>query len=914
MKTFFVTFAIVENRLSNDSSVGNYSNFAQFLGYTRISCTLKLMQRNNRVVGEPRLSTSISTDTWRDRLAGLGSNSSLILDQTFFARFGDWAWNPSGGDKFAAHALHVELISRVATQPLGYSSGVEQRALTSIFELFGIARALTQKEPDCQTFEVIVWHVLNTHVRPFTAKWHVKSTTGELAALDNSDVFRAELQPLQERLISLDRVLNLIRDREGFPASVASDAIAQSIRDEMTRGVAWRPLGEAQDVIRSELSSDEERKVKDRRRFYDVDARGWAVGLALSGGGIRSATFAMGVMVALSKRNLLQQFDYLSTVSGGGYAGSLITQLLGAGTLRRNLGLRRTELPFKRGEGESEILRRFRQGASYLSGVAWERFTLGIAQAQGIFINLFIVLSTISLIAFVDYLLRFFIPDSTWNNLALYSSILLVALFLAIPLIRGWRGRALASEGRWMASVGAVLVVPPLWVAVGGIHTLFEAFLTPFRSDAQPAIAQLVVEWTVFGSLLVILAAAFARIALSRPIILSTLCILALALAETVAYHQFQIAGVVYAACFVFFVVALATVLSAALDVNSTSLHNYYRAKLARAFLFDADCRESPPIKLSAIAHGSTLFPILNCALNVPGSTDPKTRGRHADVMSFTPVSAGASLIGHSSIADWERANPSLDLATAMALSGAAISPQMGLKTNRYSSFWLTILNLRLGAWLMNPKATPPRERRPNGKYLLQELLATADETGPYVQISDGGHIENLGVYELLRRRCRFIVAVDGEHDETMTFHGLTNLQRLAYIDFGITIDANLDDLRLGSEGLSRSHFRFCRIRYPLEQHDQHEEIGYLVYLKLSLTGNEGEFIRRLKLDEPSFPHHTTANQFFTEVQFEAYRALGEHVGDKMFLPSITGIDDAPYVDIEAWFSGLGSSFLDPLP
>uniref|UniRef100_UPI0013D130E7 hypothetical protein n=1 Tax=Escherichia coli TaxID=562 RepID=UPI0013D130E7 len=71
-------------------------------------------------------------------------------------------------------------------------------------------------------------------------------------------------------------------------------------------------------------------------------------------------------------------------------------------------------------------------------------------------------------------------------------------------------------------------------------------------------------------------------------------------------------------------------------------------------------------------------------------------------------------------------------------------------------------------------------------------------------------------------------------------------------------------------------------------QFDQQEEIGYLVYLKLSLTGNEGEFIRRFKFDEPAFPHHSTTNQFFTEVQFEAYRTLGEHVGDKMFLGALT--------------------------
>lgn len=859
------------------------------------------------------MSTSISSGTWRDHLVGFGDDSGAILDQTFFSRFGDWSWSPSDADKFAAHAFHVELISRVATQPLGYSSGVEERALSSIFELFGIARALTQRETNCQTFEVIVWHVLNAYVRPFTAKWHVKSTTGELAALDNSDVFRAELQSLQVRLISLDRALDLIRDRKGFPASIASSATTQSIRDEMARGVAWRPMGEARLADRSKLSNDEEESVRDRRRFYEIGSREWAAGLALSGGGIRSATFAMGVMVALSKRSLLEQFDYLSTVSGGGYAGSLITQLLGGNTSEANLGLRRTELPFKRSEGESEILQRFRQGASYLSGVAWERFTVSIAQAQGIFINLFIVLSFISLFAFADYLIRSLISDSVWNRLALYSSISLCVLFLAIPLIRGWRGRALSSEGRWIASAGAALLVPPLWVALGSIHSLLEALLTTFRSNGQPAIAQLVIAWTVLGSLLVVVAAAFTRIALSRPIILSAFSIIALTLAEAIAYHQFQAAGVVLAACFVFFIVALATTLSATLDVNSTSLHNYYRTKLSRAFLFDADCHEASPIKLSAIARTPTLFPILNCALNVPGSMNSKTRGRHADVMSFTPVSAGASLIGHSSITDWEAANPSLDLATAMALSGAAISPQMGLKTTRYSSFWLTILNLRLGAWLKNPRATIATEQRPNGVYLFQELLATADETSPYVQISDGGHIENLGVYELLRRRCRFIVAVDGEHDEMMTFHGLTNLQRLAYIDFGVTIEANLDDLRLGSAGLSRSHFRFCRIRYPLGQHDRQEEIGYLVYLKLSLTGNEGEFIRRLKSDEPSFPHHSTANQFFTEVQFEAYRALGEHVGDKMFLPSLTGIGDASYIDVEAWFSGLGSSFLDPL-
>ncbi len=169
---------------------------------------------------------------------------------------------------------------------------------------------------------------------------------------------------------------------------------------------------------------------------------------------------------------------------------------------------------------------------------------------------------------------------------------------------------------------------------------------------------------------------------------------------------------------------------------------------------------------------------------------------------------------------------------------------------------------------------------------------------------------QDLGVYELLRRRCRFIVAVDGESDPEMTFHALTNLQRLAYIDFGIVLEADLDDLRLGSSGFSRSHFRICRILYPRGQQDGEIEIGYLVYLKLSLTGNEGEFIRRFKFDEPAFPHQSTADQFFSEQQFEAYRALGEHIGEKLFLPAITGrLGDT--VGLEDWICRLGISLLD---
>ena len=140
-----------------------------------------------------------------------------------------------------------------------------------------------------------------------------------------------------------------------------------------------------------------------------------------------------------------------------------------------------------------------------------------------------------------------------------------------------------------------------------------------------------------------------------------------------------------------------------------------------------------------------------------------------------------------------------------------------------------------------------------------------------------------------------------------MTFAGLTTLQRLAAIDLGVKLELDLDDLRLNAQGYARSHFRLGRIRYP------GGACGYLLYVKLSLTGNEGEFLRRYRLDEPAFPHHSTADQFFSEAQFEAYRALGEHIGGKLFQPALLGdLATSATVPLEEWFRALGRNLLEP--
>jgi len=361
-------------------------------------------------------------------------------------------------------------------------------------------------------------------------------------------------------------------------------------------------------------------------------------------------------------------------------------------------------------------------------------------------------------------------------------------------------------------------------------------------------------------------------------------------------------------------------------DINDTAPHRLYKKKLGEAYLVQPDpaaatapLRNNVSLRLSDCnGHNRAPYHLVNCALNVPASENPRMQGRLTDFFLFSRKFCGSPLTGYRTTGEWQAFNPELDLGGAMAISGAAAAPQMGTGTIRDLSFWLALFNIRLGYWIRDP-AKPRRtwETPPGLPYLLREMFGRADETRPYINISDGGHIENLGVYELLRRRCKYIVAVDGEQDEKMTFKGLTTLQRLAYIDLGITIDVGLDALRLAATGLSHSHFAFCRIHYPRTKRDGEESYGYLLYLKLSLTGNEGEFIRRYKLDEPAFPHTSTANQFFSEAQFEAYRSLGEHVGDKMFLPAIVGEEMAKRdasVSLETWFAEIGRNMLDALP
>jgi len=147
------------------------------------------------------------------------------------------------------------------------------------------------------------------------------------------------------------------------------------------------------------------------------------------------------------------------------------------------------------------------------------------------------------------------------------------------------------------------------------------------------------------------------------------------------------------------------------------------------------------------------------------------------------------------------------------------------------------------------------------------------NERSAYLNLSDGGHFENLGLYELVRRRCRFIIAVDGEEDPTYCFESLGSAVRKCRADFGIEIDINPRPITPGEKD-SSSHWALGRIRYP----EPNSEPGWLLYLKASITGDEPADVEEYRRKNAEFPQQPTSNQFFSESQFEAYRELGLHV------------------------------------
>ena len=279
-----------------------------------------------------------------------------------------------------------------------------------------------------------------------------------------------------------------------------------------------------------------------------------------------------------------------------------------------------------------------------------------------------------------------------------------------------------------------------------------------------------------------------------------------------------------------------------------------------------------------------------------------------------------------------------LTLGQWLGISGAAFTTGLGQRTSLGLALLLGLVNLRLGYWWNSGINSDDRpwvsiggaDNLEDGPlqafFTLQKMFLrefTARFGGPSVRywyLSDGGHFEVLACYEPIRRRVPFIVCVDAGEDPDYEFSDLALLTRLVRIDFGADIeflkpdrtgsaaDWNLFDLlvqgqviptdvpnwirdwmdpnrigsleeinRPGNNRENRYHAALARVRY------KDGAQAWLLLVKSSLTGDESNDVIKYAKDNPAFPNDLTYDQIFSEEQWESYRRMGQHIGDKVF-------------------------------
>jgi hypothetical protein len=209
----------------------------------------------------------------------------------------------------------------------------------------------------------------------------------------------------------------------------------------------------------------------------------------------------------------------------------------------------------------------------------------------------------------------------------------------------------------------------------------------------------------------------------------------------------------------------------------------------------------------------------------------------------------------------------------------------MGYHSSPLLGIVMTLFNARLGWWLGNPRADSSVWRLPGPRFGVQRFIDEAfgltDDNNKWIYLSDGGHFENLGLYEMVLRRCHLIVISDASADPNYTYEDLANAVRKIRIDLGIPIEFATPSLRKSSPGDTPSlvnghHCAIAEVLYSAV--DPGAPNGTIIYIKASLNGNEPPDVEQYAASSPPFPHEPTTDQFFDESQFESYRRLGLHI------------------------------------
>jgi hypothetical protein len=298
-------------------------------------------------------------------------------------------------------------------------------------------------------------------------------------------------------------------------------------------------------------------------------------------------------------------------------------------------------------------------------------------------------------------------------------------------------------------------------------------------------------------------------------------------------------------------------------------------------------------------------FHIVNIALNVVSSKRLAWQERKAEPFTISPLHSGSACGGRVRGDDgvWVShgayrpsteygSKDGISLGTALAISGAAASSNMGYHSSAALAFLLTLFNVRLGWWLGNPGKQGYASEGPRLAIvpLLNEMFGQTTDERKYVYLSDGGHFENLGLYEMVRRRCRLIVVSDAGCDRNFGFEDLGNAVRKISLDLGVDITINrLEKLKPRGQDTDPDapYCAIGEIDYPSTNGNGAR--GVLIYVKSGYHGIESAAVRAYAIAHPDFPHETTGDQFFSESQFESYRTLGFEIVDGFLNRALSG-------------------------
>lgn len=704
--------------------------------------------------------------------------------------------------------------------------------------------------------------------------------------------------------------------------------------------------------------------------------------LALSGGGIRSAAFACGVMQAMAQNAKLECFDYLSTVSGGGYSGSALTWALhdqmGHGAndfpelkIRRRSGRARPD-----DHGQAEDLRddwtevtligHIRERASYLAPTQDLNLLTAIGNTIRLSLSSLLIYSLIAfsvmlpvtagfgaISSFVHSILvtlgcadidaTYLMPQSLVSGAyaLLVGAAVYFAGILLWPLLRSLRpsnpestyaGRLkilMSLNKEWACilavSLGATFPLLYEYLSGQGIGSIVSLLGSLGFAGGLGGLLSLITRLDDRLRILLVRAAALILCYLAAfALYAAALMLLRWIAQQDILQALIAVAGCILAAWLIFWA-------SRRFNPNYISPHRFYRDRLMEAFMPPANGKDFAQADVANLSDMCKPQPqpyrgpyhIINTNIILNRSRQPRYYQRGGDSFILSPLYSGSLATGWLRTERQSRSTrqSSLSLATAMAISAAAANPNTatgddGLMRRWAISFLMTLLNIRLGYWQPNPGmpvaadsagTPPPNFLEPGTMSLLSDY---GSEGEAFVELSDGGHFDNTGLYELFRRRVSTIVLSDASCDPDYSLDDLGRALALAQIDFGVTArfypmppSASQDlwrqldrapeepDAYRGkgypviSDGvrakLLHDGFASAKIYYPAADGWPETE-GRLIYLKPALVSDAPVDLLAYALDHPDFPHRPTDDQFFSERGFESYRRLGFFIAEKM--------------------------------